>query len=145
MKVWEYVLIVYFMKIPCPKFAFFSRLTKFQWCIFRRIHWILTSPDGPRKNPNNRCLYVEVHCALVKHENGKTKPDQYLSCSDCWFRRFLWSTTWMIFRKMRIRYWSYFSKSHWLLQHLSSKLGINWTRKNVNALWKYYFHLWQWV
>ena len=65
------------MKIPCPKFAFFSRLTKFQQCMFRRIHWILISPDGSKKNPN-RCLYVEVHCALIKYKNEKAKPAHYL-------------------------------------------------------------------
>jgi len=39
-----------------------------------RIHWILTSLDGLMKISYNRCLYVEVHYVLIKHENGKAKP-----------------------------------------------------------------------
>ena len=46
--------------------------------MFRRIYWILTSTDGPTKIPNNQCLYVEVHCALIKYENEKAKLAHYL-------------------------------------------------------------------
>ena len=67
------------MKIPDPKYPFFSKITKFQQCMFRRIHWNLTSPDGPTKIPVNRCLYLELHCALIEHKNGKAKPAHYLA------------------------------------------------------------------
>jgi len=59
-------MVVYFMEFPDPNFLFFSTLTKFQQCMFKKMHWILTSPDGPTKIPNNRCLYVEVHYALIE-------------------------------------------------------------------------------
>ena len=42
------------------------------------IYWILTAPDDPTKIPNNRCLYVEVHCTLIEYENRKAKPTNYL-------------------------------------------------------------------
>ena len=57
-KAWEYTMVVYFMEFPYPKYPFFKKLTKFQQCMFRRIHLILTSPDGSTKIPNNRYLYV---------------------------------------------------------------------------------------
>ena len=77
-KGWEYDMVLYFMEISYPKYPLFSKLTKSQQSMFKRIHWILTSPDGPTKIPNNRYLYVEVHCALVEYENGKAKPAHYL-------------------------------------------------------------------
>ena len=46
--------------------------------MFKRIHWIITSPDGPTKISYNRCLYVEVHCTVIKYENGKAKPACYV-------------------------------------------------------------------
>ena len=46
--------------------------------MLRKIHWILTSLDGLTKTPNNQCLYVEEHCALIKYENRKVKPTYYL-------------------------------------------------------------------
>jgi len=45
--------------------------------MFKRINWILTSFDGPTKIPFDRSFYVEVHCAVIKHENGKAKPTHY--------------------------------------------------------------------
>jgi len=66
------------MEIPDPKFPFFSTLTKFQQCMFKKIHWILISPDGPTKIPYSRSLYLEVHCALIEYENEKVKPARYL-------------------------------------------------------------------
>jgi len=66
------------MKTTDPKFPIFSRLTKFQQCIFKKIYGILTSPDSPTKIPYNRCLYVEVHCALVEYEKGKAQSAHYL-------------------------------------------------------------------
>jgi len=77
-KAWEYAIVLYFMEIPDPKYPFFPKLTKFQQCMFGRIHWILTSPDGAIKIRNNWCLYVEVCCALIDYENGKVKPTHYL-------------------------------------------------------------------
>jgi len=50
MKVWKYRMVACLIEIPDPKYSFFSRLTKFQRCMFRKIHWILTSPDNPTKN-----------------------------------------------------------------------------------------------
>jgi len=71
-------MVVYFMEFPDPKYPFFSKLSKFQQRMFKRIHGILTSFDGPTKIPNNRCLYVEVHCAVIEYKNEKTKPVHYL-------------------------------------------------------------------
>ena len=42
--------------------------------MFKRIHWILMSPDGPTKISYSRPLYLEVHCALIEYENGRAKP-----------------------------------------------------------------------
>ena len=78
MKVWKYRMVVYLMKILYLKYSFFSRLTKFQQFMFRRIHWILPSPDGPRKILYIICLYVEIHCALIEYKNEKFKPVNYL-------------------------------------------------------------------
>ena len=41
----------------------------------------------------------------------------------------------MISRTTRSGHWSYFGKSHWILQHLSQYVEINRTRKTINALW----------
>jgi len=46
--------------------------------MFRMIHWILTSPDGPTKISVRRCLNLEVYSVLIKYENGKAKPAHYL-------------------------------------------------------------------
>ena len=51
---------------------------KFQQCIFRRIHLILTSPEGLRKILVHRCLNREAYDALIEYENGKAKPAHYL-------------------------------------------------------------------
>jgi len=77
-KVWEYGMIVYFIKILDPKFSFFSTLTKFQQCMFKKICWILTSPNGPTKIPYSRPLYLEVHYILIEYENGRAKASHYL-------------------------------------------------------------------
>ena len=69
MKVWEYEMVVCLMKVPDPKFPFFSRLNKFQQ--FKRIHWILISPGSSTKISYNRCLCVEVHSALIECEKEK--------------------------------------------------------------------------
>ena len=37
-KSWEYGIILQFIEMPDPKFSFFSKLTKFQQCMFKRIH-----------------------------------------------------------------------------------------------------------
>jgi len=71
-------MVLYFIKILDPKFPFFSRLTKFQQCIFQRIHWVFTSPEGPTKIPICRCLNRKVYSALIEYENEKAKPAYYL-------------------------------------------------------------------
>jgi len=71
-------MVLCFTEIPDPKFPFFSTLTKFQQCIFRRIHWILTFPNGPTKAAVHRCLTLEVYSALIEYENEKVKPAHYL-------------------------------------------------------------------
>jgi len=79
-------MVLYFTKILDPKLSFFSALTKFQQCMLKRIHWILTSPDGPIKNPIHRCLNLEVYSALIEYENEKAKPAHYpvhiVDCDD---------------------------------------------------------------
>jgi len=137
-------MLLYFIKIPYPKYTFSWKLTKFQQCMLKRIHRILISPDGPTKISNNRCLYAEVHYTLIKYEKRKSQTS-LLFCLNYWLQQFIWSTIRTISRSRRNSHWSCFSKSHRFLQHLSSKLGINWTKKNVNALQKHYFCLWQWV
>jgi len=71
-------MVLYFIEILDPKFPFFSKMTKFQQCMFKRIHWILTAPDGPTKVAVGRCLNLEVYSALIEYENGKAKPANYL-------------------------------------------------------------------
>jgi len=46
--------------------------------MFKKIHWIFTSPDGLTKISSNRCLYLEVHCALIEYENEKANSTHYL-------------------------------------------------------------------
>lgn len=46
--------------------------------MFKRIHWFLTSPDGPTKIPYNRSLYIEVHYVVIEYENKKPKSTYYL-------------------------------------------------------------------
>ena len=46
--------------------------------MFKRIHWIRTSPDGPMKFQAHRCLNLEVYNALIEYENGEAKSTHYL-------------------------------------------------------------------
>ena len=47
--------------------------------MFKRFHWILKSPKGPKKIPVRRYLTLEVYSALIEYENGKVKPAHYLA------------------------------------------------------------------
>ena len=71
-------MVLYFTEVPDPKFPFFSTLTKFQQCMFKRFHWILTSPEIPTKIPVRRYLTLEVYNALIEYEDGKAKLAHYL-------------------------------------------------------------------
>ena len=71
-------MILYFTEILDLKFRFFSTLTTFQQCMFKRIYWILTSPESPTKIPVCRCLTLEIYSALIEYENGKAKLAHYL-------------------------------------------------------------------
>ena len=72
-------MVLYFTEIVDLKFSFFSTLTKFQQCMFKMIHRVLTSSEGPTKIPVRRCLNLKVYGALIEYENGKTKPSYYLT------------------------------------------------------------------
>ena len=63
MKSWEYEMVAYFLEIPNPENPFFHCLTKFQKCIFKRIHQGFTSANSPTKFPYNKSIDVKVHCA----------------------------------------------------------------------------------
>jgi len=78
MKVWEYGMVACFLKISNPENPFFQSLTKFQKCMFKRIHQVFISPNSPTKFPYNRNIDIEVHCAVIEYENGKVKPAHYL-------------------------------------------------------------------
>ena len=69
----EYEMIVYFLEIPNPEKSFFKSPTKFQKCMFKKIHQVFISPDNPTKFPYNRSIDVEVHCAVIEYENRKAK------------------------------------------------------------------------
>jgi len=78
MKVWEYRMVTYFLEIPNPESPFFQNLTKFQKCMFKRIHQVLISPYSPTKFPYNRSIDIEVNCAVIEYESGKAKLAHYL-------------------------------------------------------------------
>jgi len=78
MKVWECRTIAYILKIPYPRYPFFSHLTKFQKCMFKRIHHVFTSLGSPTRAPYNKNLHIDVHSALIEYENRKAKPTHYL-------------------------------------------------------------------
>ena len=46
--------------------------------MFKRIHPVFISLDGPTKFPYNRSIDVEAHCAVIKYENGRAKPTLYV-------------------------------------------------------------------
>jgi len=71
-------MIDYFLEIPNPKNPFFLCLTKFQKCMFKKIHQVFTSLEFPTKFSYNRSINVEVHCAIIEYENGKVKSAHYL-------------------------------------------------------------------
>jgi len=71
-------MIAYLLEIPYLKYLFFLSLTKFQKCVFKRIHWILTSSNGQTRFLWNRSLYVEVFYTVITYENGKFKRAHYL-------------------------------------------------------------------
>ena len=71
MKVRGYGMIAYFMKIPNLKYWFFTSITKFQKCMFKRIHWILTSPNSTTSALHNRSLHIGIHYTLIEYENEK--------------------------------------------------------------------------
>jgi len=78
MKAEKYGMIAYFLEIFNPKNSFFHCLTKFQKCMFMRIHLVFASPKSPIKFPYNRSVDVEVYSAVIEYENGKAKPADYL-------------------------------------------------------------------
>ena len=78
MKAWEYGMVAYFLEIPNPKNPFFQSLTKFQKCMFKRIHQIFISLDSPTKFSYNRSIGIEVHYAVIEYENEKEKPAHYV-------------------------------------------------------------------
>ena len=78
LKAWEYEIIAYFLEIPHLEKPFFQSLTRFQKCMFKRIHQVFISLDSPTKFPYNRSIDVEVHCTVIEYENGKAKPVHYL-------------------------------------------------------------------
>ena len=63
--------------------------------MFKKIHWILTSSEGPTKIPVRRCLILEVYSALIEYENGKPKSALYLfqivDCDDLNDQRQSWA------------------------------------------------------
>jgi len=71
-------MVIYFMEFLDPKYPFFFIPTKFLQCIFKRIHWILTSSNGPIKISYNTCTYMVLHYPFVEYENGKVKPAHYV-------------------------------------------------------------------
>ena len=77
-KGWVSETVFYFTEILDPKFPFLSTSTKFQRYIFKRIYWILTSPDGSTKVPVCKCLNLEVYNAVIEYENKNVKPAHYL-------------------------------------------------------------------
>ena len=46
--------------------------------MFKTIHQVFISPDSPTKFPYHRSIDVEIHCAVIEYEKGKTKPAHYL-------------------------------------------------------------------
>ena len=70
-------MVNYHMEISNPTYPFFSKLIKFQRCIFEGIHWILTPSDAPTKIPYNRSTYVKVYYVMIESENGKVKSAHY--------------------------------------------------------------------
>jgi len=85
-KAWKYGMVLYLIEIPDPKFPFSSTLTNFQQYMFKRIHWIFTSLEGPTKIIFRGCLMLEVYSTLIEYENGKGKPThhvgQIVDCDD---------------------------------------------------------------
>ena len=141
-KAWKYRIVLHFTEIPVQKFSLFSTSTKFQQHMFKRINWILTSPESPTKISICICLTLVVYSTLVEYENRKAKLAHYF-CPSHWLRWSQWSTTKLDLGKFGTSsYWSLFIKGHWIFQHLSSILGINRSTKNINVLWKHYFRLW---
>jgi len=53
MKAWEYGMIAYFLEILNLEKHFFQSLTKFQKCMFKKIHQVFMSQYSPTKFPYN--------------------------------------------------------------------------------------------
>jgi len=62
--------------------------------MFKKIHWILTSPKGPTEIPVRKYLTLDVYSALIEYENEKAKPAHYLiqivDCDDLNDQRQSW-------------------------------------------------------
>ena len=98
--------------------------------MFKRIHQVVISPYSPTKFPYNRSIDIEVHCAIIEYENGKAKPAHYLvrltDLEDLDDQRQEWFTE----RQGVVTD----PTLAWIFQYLSRNVGINRTRKNINAL-----------
>jgi len=46
--------------------------------MFKKIHLIFISTDGPTKIPYKKGPYIKVCCAVMKYENRKAKLVHYL-------------------------------------------------------------------
>ena len=71
-------MVTCFIKILDLEYLSFLSLTISQKNMFKRIHSICASPNGPIRVPKNRSLHIEVHYLLTEDENGKAKLAHYL-------------------------------------------------------------------
>ena len=108
--------------------------------MFKRIHQVFISPDSLTKFLYNRSIDVEVHCAVIEYENEKAKPTHYLirliDLEDHDDQRQEWFSECqgVVIDPALAGAIDFFNL-------LPPNVGINRMRKNINALWEYYFHL----
>ena len=70
-------MVAYLIEISNPKYPFFSTLTKFQKCMFKKIHQIYVSPNSPTRATESENLHIEINCALIEYENRKATLAHY--------------------------------------------------------------------
>ena len=73
MKARKFQIVTHLIEILDPKYPFFWGLTKFQKCMFKRIHWICISADGLIRAAESRSLHIKVHCAWIEYQ--MTRPN----------------------------------------------------------------------
>ena len=66
-------MVSQFMEIFDMEYPFLLGLSRFQNLMFKRVHRICTSPNGPTRTLAKTSLHFKTHYTTIESDNQKTK------------------------------------------------------------------------